>query len=177
MNTTTINTKKMAANAILIAIGAILHQITPPFGMQADFSLAMLFIIIVLNKDYKTTLTCGIIVGVFAALTTKTPGGQIPNIIDKFITCNIIYLILLPLRKKISKIKQMALILPLGTLISGTTFLTLLMIIAGLPGGMSFEALFIAVVIPTMVANTILGIIIFKIVEKIASVNGTYVTD
>ena len=68
------NTKKMATNAILIAIGAILHQVTPPFGMQADFSLAMLFIIIVFNKDYKTTLLCGIIMAVFAALTTKTPG-------------------------------------------------------------------------------------------------------
>ena len=177
MNTTNVNTRKMAANAILIALGAILHQITPPFGMQADFSLAMLFIIIVLNKDYKTSLSCGIIIGVFAALTTKTPGGQIPNIIDKFITCNIIYVILIPLRTRISKIKQMALILPIGTLISGTTFLTLLMIIAGLPGGMSFKALFIAVVIPTMVANTILGIIIFKIVEKIASVNGAFVTE
>ena len=171
------NTKKMAANAILIAIGAILHQITPPFGMQADFSLAMLFIIIVLNKDYKTALTCGIIIGVFAALTSKTPGGQIPNIIDKFITCNVIYLILLPLRNKISKIKQMAIILPLGTLISGTMFLTVLMMIAGLPGGMSFEALLIAVVIPTMVMNTILGIVIFKIVEKIATVNNTYVLE
>ena len=171
------NTKKMAANAILIAIGAILHQITPPFGMQADFSLAMLFIIIVLNKDYKTTLTCGIIIGVFAALTSKTPGGQIPNIIDKFITCNVIYFILLPLRNKMSKIKQMAIILPLGTLISGTIFLTVLMMIAGLPGGMSFETLFIAVVIPTMVANTILGIVIFKIVEKITTVNKTYVLE
>ena len=171
------NTKKMAANAILIAIGAILHQITPPFGMQADFSLAMLFIIIVFNKDYKTTLSCGIIVGVFAALTTKTPGGQIPNIIDKLITCNVIYLILLPLRNKTSKIKQMALILPLGTLISGTMFLTVLMMIAGLPVGMSFEALLIAVVIPTMVMNTILGIVIFKIVEKIATVNNTYVLE
>ena len=171
------NTKKMAANAILIAIGAILHQITPPFGMQADFSLAMLFIIIVFNKDYRTTLACGIIVGVFAALTSKTPGGQLPNIIDKFITCNVIYLILLPLRNKISKIKQMALILPVGTFISGITFLTVLMLIAGLPGGMSFETLFIAVVVPTMVMNTILGIVIFKIVEKITVANNTYVLE
>jgi len=171
------NTKKMAANAILIAIGAILHQITPPFGMQADFSLAMLFIIIVFNKDYKTTLACGIIVGVFAALTSKTPGGQLPNIIDKVITCNVIYLVLLPLRNKISKIKQMAIVLPIGTLVSGTIFLTVLMMIAGLPGGMSFETLFIAVVVPTMVMNTILGIVIFKIVEKIATVNNTYVLE
>lgn len=168
------NTKRMAANAILIAIGAILHQITPGLGVQCDFSLAMLFIIIVFNKDYKTALICGILVGVFAALTTKTPGGQIPNIIDKFITCNVVYLILIPLRNRISQLKQMAIILPVGTLISGTAFLTLLMIISGLPAGLSYTALFVSVVIPTMIANTIIGIAIFKVVEKIALTSGTY---
>ena len=49
---TNLNTKKMTTNAILIAIGAILHQITPAiplFGisMQPDLSLAMLFIIMI----------------------------------------------------------------------------------------------------------------------------------
>jgi len=171
------NTKKMAANGILIAVGAILHQITPGLGIQSDFSLAMLFIIIVLNKDYKTTLISGIIIGVFAALTSKTPGGQIPNIIDKFITCNIIYLILLPLRNKISKIKQIGLILPLGTLVSGVTFLTVLMMIAGLPGGTSFGVLFVSIVVPTMVINTIIGLGLFKVVEKISLINGTYAVE
>ena len=179
MNTTTINTKKMVANAILIAVGAILHLITPSFfGMQCDFSLSMLFIIMVFNKDYKTTLTCGIIVGIFSAYTSKLGGmGIAPNIVDKLITCNIMYLILMPLRNNISKIKQIALVLPLGTLVSGTTFLTVLMMLSGLPGGMSFKALFISVVIPTMVINTILGLAIFKTVEKISIMNGTYVTD
>lgn len=169
------NTKRMTTNAILIAIGAILHQITPSiFGMQADFSLAMLFIIIVFNKDYKTTLTCGIIIGVFAALTTKTPGGQMPNIIDKFITCNIMYFILLPLRNKINNLKQITILLPLGTLISGSIFITALANLAGLPAGFSVQGLLISTVIPTAVVNTIVGIIIFKIVEKIASANGSY---
>jgi len=173
------NTKKMAANAILIAVGAILHLITPSFlGMQCDFSLAMLFIIIVFNKDYKTTLVCGIIVGIFAAYTSKLGGMAIvPNIVDKLITCNVMYLILLPLRNNISKINQIALLLPLGTLVSGTIFLTVLMMLSGLPGGMSFEALFISVVMPTMVINTILGLAIFKTVEKIATMNGTYVIE
>lgn len=171
------NTKRMATNAILIAIGAILHQVTPPFGMQADFSLAMLFIIIVFNKDYKTTLICGIIMGVFAALTTKTPGGQIPNIIDKFITCNVIYLVLIPLRNKVNKLVQIAIMLPLGTLVSGTAFLTLLANIAGLPAGLSFNVLFLSVVVPTIVVNTISGIVMFKIVEKITSVNGSYAVE
>lgn len=171
------NTKKMATNGILIAVGAILHQLTPGLGIQSDFSLAMLFIIIVFNKDYKTTLISGIIIGIFAALTSKTPGGQIPNIIDKFITCNVMYIILIPLRNRISKVKQMLLLLPLGTLISGTAFLTILMVIVGLPGGLSFEVLFVSVVVPTMIMNTIIGLVLFKIVEKIESTNGAYATE
>lgn len=171
------NTKKMAANAILIAVGAILHQLTPGLGIQSDFSLAMLFIIIVLNKDYKTTLTCAIIIGVFAALTTKTPGGQLPNIVDKLITANLIYLILIPLRSKINKMVQIALVLPLGTLISGTTFLTLLATIVGLPAGASFGVLFVSVVVPTMIINTFIGLALFKIVEKIAATSGAYVLE
>lgn len=168
------NTKKMAANAILIAVGAILHQLTPGLGIQSDFSLAMLFIIIVLNKDYKTTLTCGIIIGVFGALTTKTPGGQLPNIVDKLITANLVYLILIPLRSKMNKVVQMALVLPLGTLISGTAFLTLLATIVGLPAGASFGVLFVSVVVPTMIINTFIGLALFKIVEKIAATSGAY---
>lgn len=168
------NTKKMAANAILIAVGAILHQLTPGLGIQSDFSLTMLFIIIVLNKDYKTALTCGIIMGVFAALTSKTPGGQLPNILDKFITANLIYLILMPLRNKVNKLIQITIVLPLGTLISGTSFLTLLATIVGLPAGASFGVLFASVVIPTIVINTLIGLVLFKIVEKIASTSGAY---
>ena len=74
-----LNTKKMVMNALLLAIGAILHQITPALGlpMQPDFALAMLFIIMIINdNDYKTSLICAIITGVFTALTTKFPGGQ-----------------------------------------------------------------------------------------------------
>lgn len=173
------NTKRMITNAILIAIGAILHQITPLLGvpMQPDLSLAMLFIIMVYNKDYKTTVICGLIVGIFAALTSKTPGGQIPNILDKFITCNIMYFILIPLRNKLSKIRQIILLLPIGTLISGTTFLTVLMTLSGLPGGASFATLFIAIVIPTVILNAIIGLVLFKIVDRTATVTGAYVIE
>ena len=89
------NVKKMILNAILIAIGALLHQITPALGlpMQPDFALSMLFIIIVINNDYKTTLISSIIIGILTALTTKFPGGQLPNIIDKVVTANVIYFI------------------------------------------------------------------------------------
>lgn len=169
------NTKRMVTNAILIAVGAILHQLTPLLGvpMQPDLSLAMLFIIMVFNKDYKTTLICGIIVGVFAALTTKTPGGQLPNIIDKIITSNIMYLVLMPLRNKMEKIKQISIVLPIGTLLSGTVFLSALMIFGGLPIA-SFGTLFVTVVVTTAILNVIIGLALFKIVEKTVAITGAY---
>lgn len=172
------NTKRMITNAILIAIGAILHQLTPLLGvpMQPDLSLAILFIIIVYNKDYKTTLICGIIVGVFAALTTKTPGGQLPNIIDKFLTSNIMYLVLIPLREKVSKIKQISLLLPVGTLVSGTLFITVLMMLGGIPFE-KFGLLFITVVVPTAVLNVIIGLVLFKIIDKTVAITGAYAVE
>lgn len=160
------NTKKMIINAILISIGVILHVAAPTIGLpaQPDFAVAMLFIIMLLNKDYKTTLISGIIIGIFTAMTTKTPGGQLPNMIDKLITCNIMYLVLLPLREKVNKNIQAIVLLLLGTMISGLTFLISLATIYGIEG--SIIAPIVAIVIPTALINLVVGIIIFKVVER-----------
>ena len=86
------NSKKIALNSLLLAIGLLLHQLTPVIGLpiQPDITLIMLFEIMIINReDYKTSLICGIVTGIFTALTTKFPGGQLPNIIDKAITTNI----------------------------------------------------------------------------------------
>ncbi len=168
------NTKKMVLNAMLLAIGALLHQITPALGlpMQPDMALAMLFIIVILNKeDYKTCLISAIITGIFTAMTTKFPGGQLPNIIDKVVTVNVTYLIITVMLKiksirNLTIIKQnsflMYAILPIGTLISGTIFLLSASFIVGLPAG--FNALFLTVVLPATVLNTVTGIFLFKVV-------------
>lgn len=162
---TNMDIKKMTMNAILIAVGAVLHQITPAIGlpMQPDLALAMLFIIIILNNDYKTTLISGIIIGVFTSLTTKFPGGQLPNLIDKVVTCNIIYFALLPLRNRFKDITKMAICLPIGTIISGLVFLLSAQLIVGLPS--EFIALVKVVVIPAAIMNTVLGIILFKAIN------------
>lgn len=175
---TNLNTKRMTTNAILIAVGAILHQITPGlplFGisMQPDLSLVMLFIIILYNKDYKTSLICGIAVGVFAALTTKMPMGQIPNIVDKFITTNVMFIFISLIRDKLSSNKVMMFSLPIGTIISGTLFISVAVIIGGMPAS-SFIELFTSVVLTTAVVNTILGFALFKIVERTAVATGAY---
>lgn len=172
---TNMNTKKLVINALLLAIGAILHQITPAIGlpMQPDFALAMLFIIMIINNnDYKISLISAIITGVFTALTTKFPGGQLPNIIDKLITVNLMYIILLTLNKTLeyininNNIKQNLLVIIsflLGTLISGTTFLISAQYIVGLPA--KFSILFVTTVIPTLLINTIGGFILYRAIN------------
>lgn len=156
------NVKKMTLNAILIAIGALLHQITPALGlpMQPDFALAMMFIIIIINKDYKTTLISSIILGILTAITTKFPGGQLPNIIDKLLTANIIYFIFNLVGEKIADNIKILLALSLGTVLSGLIFLGSASILVGLPG--SFISLIIIVVIPAALMNILLGMILYK---------------
>ena len=169
------NTKKMIVNAFLLGIGAILHQITPALGlpMQPDFALVMLFIVMIINDgDYKTSLISGIITGVFTAMTTKFPGGQLPNIIDKLVTVNIIFIIMfiidkIKALKNISKKKretiECIIVFPIGTLISGLVFLFTASKLVGLPA--QFKALFISIVIPAVIINLIVGIILFRIIK------------
>ncbi|MCC0631019.1 tryptophan transporter [Clostridioides sp. ZZV15-6388] len=170
------NTKKLTLNAILLAMGLLIHQLTPAIGlpMQPDISLAMMFIIMILNKDdYKICLVAGIVTGIFAALTTKFPGGQIPNIFDKTITINIMFMIMyiiykLPFMKRLSSKKQdliaATIIFPVGTVISGTLFLLIAQAIVGLPGA-SFTALFMVAVAPAILINLIAGMLLFKVVS------------
>ncbi|WP_195237611.1 tryptophan transporter [Romboutsia sp. 1001285H_161024_C4] len=167
--------KKITTNSILLAIGLILHQITPTLGlpMQPDFALAMLFIVMMLNKDdYKTCVISAIVTGIFTALTTKFPGGQIPNLLDKVITANFIYLLMfmfykIKLLDKFLKSKKESvlamIILPFGTLVSGTIFLISAKAIVGLPA--PFLPLFLTVVLPTCIINLFVGIFLYNIVN------------
>ena len=170
-----LNTKKMVINALLLAIGAILHQITPTLGlpMQPDFALAMLFIIMIINNnDYKITLISAIITGIFTALTTKFPGGQLPNIIDKLVTANIMFLVITLINKMCDFIKitnklqsniLVLLTFPIGTLVSGVTFLISAQLIVALPA--TFSMLFITIVIPAVLINTIGGFILYHVIS------------
>ncbi|MCM0648228.1 tryptophan transporter [Clostridium swellfunianum] len=147
------NLKKLIMSSLLLAIGMVLHQIVPPFlfGMKPDFLLSMMFIAITLSEDYKLTLLIGIAAGVLTAATTTFPGGQMPNIIDKLITCNVVYFILKVVKDKFNNQIKMFIISIIGTLISGTVFLGSAFVIAGLPA--PFLALMLAVVIPATLFN------------------------
>jgi len=157
--------KKFVLNSLLLAIGALLHQITPPLvlGMKPDFSLVMLFIVILFNEDYKSCITAGLVIGIFSALTTGFPAGQLPNIIDKIITTTIIYLFIRIFTKRIKEQLLMTIVIFVGTVISGVVFLSSAAIIAGLPG--SFDVLLISIVLPAALINLVVGMVLYNTVR------------
>ena len=162
------NTKQLVTNSLLLAVGFLLHYVTPTLGlpMQIDFSLITLILIINLNKSsFSTCLASGIATGIFAGLTTKFPMGLIPNIIDKITTAIVVYLLIKLLDKTAlnSKIKAIA-VNAICTLVSGVVFLVSALLLTGLPA--PFSLLFATVVIPATVVNTIAGFIVSNICEK-----------
>lgn len=153
-------TKDLVEVSLLLAIGFVLHSLFPPilFGMKPDFSLAMLFAIILLKRDYKFGLLAGIATGVFTALTTGFPGGQVANIIDKLITSIVMSTLIIKFYKE--NIFFVGLINGIGTLLSGTIFLSTAALLFRLPGPML--ALILTVVIPAAVINIFTGILLYK---------------
>ena len=163
------NTKQLVTNALLLAVGFILHYFTPAIGlpMQIDFSLITLILVITLNKNsFSTCLAGGIATGIFSGITTKFPLGFIPNIIDKITTAIVVYLLLKLLDKTAlhSKIKAIV-VNAVGTLLSGTVFLCSALLLTGLPA--PFFVLFTTVVIPAIAINTVIGFIVSNICERI----------
>ena len=161
------NTKQLVTNALLLAVGFLLHYVTPAIGfMQIDFSLITLVLVITLNKNnFGSCIAAGIATGIFSGVTSKFPMGLIPNIIDKIITTIVVYLLIRLLDKTILSSKVKAVVTnAVGTLVSGVVFLVSALLLTGLPA--PFNVLFITVVIPAIAVNTIAGFIINTICIK-----------
>ena len=161
-------TKQLVINSLLLAVGFILHYVTPAIGlpMQIDFSLITLVLIINLNKNsFSTCLAAGIATGIFSGITTKFPLGFIPNIIDKITTAIAVYLLIKLLDRTALHSKIKAIIVnAIGTLVSGVVFLASALLLVGLPA--PFGVLFVTIVVPAVVVNTIVGSIVNSICEK-----------
>lgn len=160
-------TKKLVINALLLALGLVLHYITPPFGfMQIDFSLVTMVLLVNLNKDkLSTAIIAGFATGIFDGLTSKFVGGLLPNIIDKLVTAMIVFVLIRLLSKtRLSSKLKTIVINAVGTMVSGTVFLVSALFLVGLPA--PFGILFITVVLPSIVVNTIVGFIVNGIFEK-----------
>ena len=162
------NTKQLVSNSLLLAVGFILHYVTPAMGlpMQIDISLITLILIIKLNKNsFSTCIASGIATGIFSGITSKFPMGLVPNIIDKIMTTIVVYLLIKLLDKTALHNKIKAIVVnSVGTLVSGLVFLASALLLTGLPA--SFKLLFTTVVIPAIAVNTIVGSIVSNICEK-----------
>ncbi len=166
------NMKKNIVTALLIAIGYILHQIVPGAvgSMKFDIMLSMIFVALFINQDFKNTMVTAILGGIITAMTTTFPGGQLPNIIDKIVTCIAVYGMLKATEKlPYSKIRIGAISF-IGTVISGTVFLFSALVLAGLP--VPFKVLFISIVIPTSITNVFVTSFIYGLVQRSIKIAG-----
>ena len=161
-------TKQLTINALLLAVGFLLHYLTPAIGlpMQIDFSLITLILVINFNRNsFNTCVASGVATGIFSGITSKFPLGFIPNIIDKITTAIVVYLLIKLLDKTTLSIKIKTIVVnAVGTLISGVVFLVSALLLTGLPA--PFFVLFTTVVIPAIAVNTVIGFIVSNICEK-----------
>ncbi len=136
---------------LMVGLGLVLHGIFPGIfaGMKPDFSLIMLFIVIMVIPDNRVKVAAGLATAVITALTTSFPNGQIANIVDKIITTAAVMGLTAVLPRQI----KVVVVGVIGTLISGTVFLGTAALVSGLPA--TFISLMMAVVLPATGINTL----------------------
>ena len=164
MQTNTIQTRNLTVSAIFMALGLVLHFMVPGifFGVKPDFLLSMMFISLMIVGDVKEALLIGVAGGIMSALTTGFPGGQIPNFIEKIITSLVVFYMIKAMGKNFS-ISKVILIFALGTIVSGTLFLTIALTMTNqlnlfIP---SYPAVLVA-----MAINAILGIFLYQATQR-----------
>ncbi|MTI69893.1 MAG: tryptophan transporter [Firmicutes bacterium] len=165
--------RKNILTALLLAIGFILHQIIPGAlgSMKFDLMLSFIFVSLFINRSFKNALLTALLGGIITAMTTTFPGGQIPNIIDKLITCFIVYLLITISSKFYFNIISVGVIAFFGTLISGTVFLSTAFVLTGLP--VPFNVLFFTVIIPTSISNIFVTVLVYNAVSMALKVTKT----
>ncbi|MCK4257562.1 MAG: tryptophan transporter [Halanaerobiales bacterium] len=161
------NLKDFVQASVMVGLGFVLHTVCPPilFGMKPDFTLVMLFLVVLNKRDFKLVLLTSLGVGIITALTTGFPGGQIPNLIDKLISGLAMYFLVS--RVKIIKKIIVVLVGIIGSLLSASIFLLTASILVGLPT--SGLTLFIGVAIPGTLMNVIVLVILQELMQKINS--------
>lgn len=156
--------KDMILTSLLITIGLVLHQITPPIvgGMRPDFLLSMMFVAIFFNKTSKNAFLAGALSGIFSAITTTFPGGQIASLFDKIIAAFVVLFLIKALGKFNRRI-SVVLTSVVGTIVSGIVFIaTALFIVGNLP--IAFSTLILTVVLPATIINAIATYICYNVV-------------
>ena len=153
--------------SLLVGVGAVLYIIIPGFngGMKPDFMLTMMFIGILLFPEIKNVFLLGLSTGIISGLFSTFPGGFVPNIIDKLITALVFFGLVILLKRIANKLATAIVLTCIGTLVSGTVFLSTAIFIFN--AGAVFTELFVIVVLPAVLINGIAFFIIYPIVGKL----------
>ncbi|MDI9459074.1 MAG: tryptophan transporter [Limnochordia bacterium] len=155
---------------LMVGLGLVLHGVFPGIfaGMKPDFSLIMLFIVIMVIPDNRVKVATGLATAVITALTTSFPNGQIANIVDKIVTTAVVM--------GLTGILPKQLLIPavgvIGTLVSGTVFLGTAAMVSGLPA--AFLSLMAAVVLPATAINTIGLLVLYPLAAKLYSMQSAH---
>lgn len=164
-----VNIRVLVMLSLLVGIGTVLHAVVPPilFGVRPDMLLAMMFLGIIMFPKAQYVLLLSLLTGAMSALTTSVPGGQIANVIDKPITAFLFLGLFLLIKGKVNGHIAAPVLTAIGTMISGTIFLSvILFVLASIPGG-GFIVMFAGVVLPAALVNTIVMIVLYPIVQSI----------
>jgi hypothetical protein len=167
------NLRKNILIALLLAIGYVLHQVVPGTigSMKFDLMLSFIFVALFITRDFKSAILTGLLGGFITAFTTTFPGGQVANVVDKFVTCTAVYMLMVIADKfKFSQISA-GIIAFLGTVLSGTVFLGSALILLGqLPA--PFPVLFTGIVLPTAVTNIFVTLVVYNTVKLAIKATG-----
>ena len=163
------NTKNLVLMALLVGVGAALYVVTPGLvqGMKPDFMLTMMFIGILLFPSFKETFLLALATGVLSGLFTTFPAGFIPNVIDKAVTGFVFLAAILIIKKLASNMVVASVLVGLGTIISGSIFLSVALFVFGADVGATFVVLFVGVVLPAVAFNVIAFVIIYPIITNL----------
>ncbi|WP_074044602.1 tryptophan transporter, partial [Geobacillus proteiniphilus] len=134
---------------------------------KPDMMLAMMFLAILLFPNVKAVGLVGVVTGLISAMTTTFPGGQLPNMIDKVITALVVFALVALIKTYSQTVIGASVLAAVGTVISGAVFLTAALLLVGLPGGATFSALFVTIVLPTAALNAVAMAIIYPIASSI----------
>ena len=161
------NLRDYVLAGLLLAMGLVLHYITPSTGtpVKPDFLLSMLFVCLLIFDDISLGISAGVAAGILSGLTTSVPGGLLPNIIDKLAT-TIVFIGLIRLCKRYINQYVTSFIVPiLGTIFSGSIFLTAAIVLGVFPPE-TFIPAFITAVLPATVGNVILVALLFSALRQ-----------
>lgn len=156
------NTKVMVTSSVLMALGLVLHIIMPSAGIKPDFLLACMFIAITISENKRQVLAVTIASGILTAMTTNFPAGQLPSMIDKFIS-GFMFLALFNFIRSHNKesIIYVGIISAISTFVSGICFLTSVYFLGKIMGIADVISIFSngvyamvsLIVLPTSIAN------------------------